>query len=482
MAEEQLALLFSSWGIDPRALWKRKWLILSVTVMSVVCGGAYLLIADPLFEVKTRLYVTRGVDPKGLQAESQEDRYFIGTQAEIIGSPSIVRQALQKSPVALPPGSDEDLMTFVLESLRVAPVVNTHVLSIRFHSQDADEAVGFVAALVDSYQEHLRSVETSTTNQVVDLLTQREAELRGELDALETRHAAQRRKSPLIGQAEKQIEANSAILSEMARKLADVRVRQVELRHKLAALSQDNVPVTSTMLSKWPDPAAPRTGEVRDLPARGGGKDYAYVAVNRVEPGARSDEMLNKMRGNETFGADDLAAIEQELRLAVVTKDRMGQWFGDRHPETRQAAAQIAKWRELRHQFVSETIVSLQHQLDIESATEQSLSELYEAERAEAKRLDDHLVQEELIRSEIARTEEAYNALFSQLTDAQLVDQALSTGRASVIVTDLDGTDRRPEKVWPLPLVLLAACAALGLGSGTLFAFAAEASRKPAVA
>lgn len=455
-------------GIDLRSLWSRKWLILGATLFAVALGAAYLSVAQERYEVKTRLFLKKGVDPtKVIQEDEREDRYFAGSQAEIIGSPSIIRQALKKAPVQLPPGTDDDLMTYVLEALTVSPVVNTQVLSIRYEGPDADEAVRFVEALVESYKEYLKSIETNTSTGAVELLAEREAELRAKLNQLEEKHAAQRRASPLIGQAEKQLEATTTILADVGQALTAVRVRHFGLQNQLAAISQDRDPDTalaSTVSYQKPAPADRNRGSTK-------------AASFRMDPAALSQNFSRMALGYDGEGADGLVDVEQQLRLAILKTSRARERLGELHPMQHEADAELAMWRQLRDDSLGMALDSLEKQLEIEAATEARLSELYESERRKAKELDDHLIQEQKVLSEIARTEEVYNAVFNRLTDSQLVNQALSAGRASVLVRDLDGPHLHAEQLWPQPLIMLPACALFGLTFGVLVAFGADAAR-----
>jgi uncharacterized protein involved in exopolysaccharide biosynthesis len=197
-----------------------------------------------------------------------------------------------------------------------------------------------------------------------------------------------------------------------------------------------------------------------------------------MDPSALSQEVSRTPLGYDGEGADGLIDVEQQLRLAILKKSRARETLGDSHPMQREADAEVAMWRQLRDDSLSMAVDSLEKQLEIEAATETRLSELYEAERQKAKELDDHLVREQAIVAEIARTEEVYNAVFNRLTDTQLVEKALSSGRASVVVRDLDGPDLHAEKLWPQPVILLPACALFGLSFGVVLAFAADATRR----
>jgi uncharacterized protein involved in exopolysaccharide biosynthesis len=460
-------------GIVIGRIWKRKWLILAVTALAVSVGAAYLAVAEEVYEVSTRLYLDNGIDPtKAFQTDSREDRYFVGSQAEVLRSPAIVGRALKTAPVSTPPGWEDDRMTFVLDSLTVSPVVNTQVLSIRYYGREGDEAVRFMSALVESYKEHLEALDANQGAKAVELLAERESELRAKLQSLEFQHAQRRRSSPLIAQPEEQLQANAATLSEVGEALTAARVQRINLANKLAAL-----------------PAGPAWDEgpkvASTVAYRSDGQTDSSISAETVGTpsdstsfAALSKEISRLSLGYEGEGEEDLVNIEQQLRLAILNKSRSLDRLGPSHPLYRQANADLAMWRQMRDESVQMVAESLRKRLKIASGNELQLRELYEAERERAKDLDNHVVQEKALLSEISRTENAYNAVFRQLTDTQLVNEALSAGRASVVVSDLDGGELRAKKVWPEPRTLLAACGLFGFVCGVAAAFIPEVARE----
>lgn len=459
------------WGVDFNRLWQRKGFILSVTLITVALGAISLFVFDDVYEVQTRLYITKGVDPtKGLQIETKEDRNFLGTQAEIIGSPLIIRQALKKAPITMPPSDDVDYMKFVMESLTISPVVNTNVLAIRFQGSIADESLSFVDALIESYEKHLRTNETSRSSEVVDLLTTREKQLRSELEALEEKHTTQRKNSPLIGAAADQIDAKTAALTVISESLAEARVQHLEVKNKLSALQNntDGGPPIAQALMLAEVPSSSKSA----------GSEGAIQLASATFNGDESATNADPGGTYASLGATGMAGIGQQLRLAEMKYELANQRFGAKHARTRLASAEIKMTKQLRDEFFEAAISSLQMQKELVAEREEGLAKLYEQERANAKELDDYLAQEKILNDEIARTEGAYGAVFNQLTDIKLVDQALTSGQVSVSVTDLDGTNRRIEKIWPAPLLLFPACIALGLAFGTALVLIPDAARK----
>lgn len=486
MTIDRTRVTLSIGGVTIPSLWAHKWLVLAVTSLCVLAGVAYVCVAVPVYEVKTRLSIAKGGDPsKAVPDDVREDRYFMGTQAEAISSPLIVRKALAEAPLTIPARYADDPMRFVLEALNVSPIVNTNVMAIRFHGSNSDEALRFVAALVKSYEEYIKTTETSSGGAAMELLAQRERELRDELKAAEQAYAELRKASPLVGQGNDQIAASTEVLGAISRSLGEVRVRRCEMQSRLAMLERADGELAA---SERTDAGQPGTvaafvshqGAVTDENGAGAATAGQGVVTTRVRNAAQLDDMSGKMRGNAGAGSEDLADIEKQLRAAQVAKDRVAQQYGELHPAYRRAESEIAKWQTLLQDRLAISVDSMQHQCALDSSTEKGLHEVYDAELKKAKELDDYVVREEAMLAEIARIEKVHGAVFGQLTDAKLWDKALEQGRTSVSVQDLDGGDYRAELLWPMPIVFIAACALIGFAMAVLFVFGLELFKQSA--
>jgi uncharacterized protein involved in exopolysaccharide biosynthesis len=162
-------------------------------------GVAYLVLTEATYEAQTRILVQQEELAMEQKAAPRTDKLFAATQAEVIRSPLIVRQALASLGISQPALETEDPVTQVLEALHVAPVVQTDVLTLRFRSQDPDRTVAVINAIIAAYQAHLREIESDSQSETLSLLSTRERELRSELNRLQEKHELLRESSPLVG-------------------------------------------------------------------------------------------------------------------------------------------------------------------------------------------------------------------------------------------------------------------------------------------
>lgn len=430
-------------NVDLRCLWRHRKTLFTVAILSGIAGGIYCAFAPRTYEATSRLHIELPERPLGAATgmELRGDRNFIPTQAEVLGSFLLIAAAVEKLPGGPAMARDPEEIARFSKALTVSQVVDTNVLSIRFTSEDPEEAVSFVEALIGSYQADLQETESSQTDDLVRLLTEREADLRSELRDLHDRFVRERKASPLVGQGTSQVETQLTILSEMARTLADVRLRTVQLNSRRAALAE--------------------ASDRLELPAH-------------PEDDLASLALVARLRDLVGDGSEDLAAMETQLRTEQVARQQVRQQYGPLHPQVQQANVGLERWWEFLRERTQTTLEFLDQQLKIEATAQGDLEELYENVQQQAKALDDLLIQERALLADIERTEQAYAVVFSRLKELILSDEALSRGKASIAVRDLVGSARQAELIWPHPPLLIGACILVGLMFAAFFVLATE--------
>ncbi|MEX1223832.1 MAG: Wzz/FepE/Etk N-terminal domain-containing protein, partial [Pirellulales bacterium] len=222
----------SSSMVDLGELWRYKWRIVAITTLFVAAGVGYLFVTPTVYEVSCRVAV-REDTPAIEQPLGLANREFLATQAEVIRSPLIIREALTDAPITLPETYEKSASAFVLETLAVTPIIQTEVLKISYRSENEDEAKALVAALVTKFEEHVRQDDRSRHAEELELLTRREAELRDQLAVLQQQRAVFRRDSPLVGQSRESLTLEANQLAESAQRLSEARARRMALENKL---------------------------------------------------------------------------------------------------------------------------------------------------------------------------------------------------------------------------------------------------------
>ncbi len=434
--------------------WQKSGLTLLCGLLAGGAGFYYLGVVDPTYEAETRLLITENANPGLAPTQPSNGREFIATQAELIRSPLIVKRAIGQVPIQVPEDAKLDEVSFALEQLTVSPILQTEVLSIRYRSPSPRECVSFVKAVVESYRQHLRSTESSSNTDTMELLTQREDEIRNELRDLNERHLQLRKNSQLVGQSRDAINVHLAMLSQLAQNLTETRLKKLALAGQLESLSvvrKNERPVEQV--------AALRTATVTT---------HGPIESKSAQ---RDLTVADLLRDQNDVGSQNLVDLENQLRNARIRFQQVEQKFGERHIESRLAQSEVENLEQLFNDRLSANTESLKLQLARLTAAEADLSKLYDQEQKTVKALDTYLIQDEKLRAEIGRTELIYNTVVQRLNDLQLNNQALKNGQASVVVRDLQGSNIHSELVWPQPKSFLALCIAFGLISGFLVTF-----------
>ena len=439
-------------------LWRFKWRIVLTAVVFVICGAAYLAVTPPTYEVSSRVMV-REDNPLLLQPQQEVlDREFLATQAEVIRSPLIILEALKDVPVALPDGYEKGEVAFVLESLTVSPIVQTDVLKIVYRGDDPEVAKKFTSALVERYEQYMQQADQGRHAEDLELLTQREAEIRQQLEQLQDEHTQFRRESPLLGQSRETLIVLSNQLALLGERLSEARNRRIALENKLDTYALAKADSQGDDFLNAVVPALLQVDE-RAAP---------LVQQATLAAPADNDPSTNVLRDVSNAGGADFTEIQLQLWQARGNVEELSTKYGAQHPELVSAADRVQYWEKLLKQRVFAAEFGLAQELEAAKTTESNLQKLYDEERTRVKELDDFLVEETAMSAKIARTSEIHAAALTVLKDYELTEESLEKGRSSAIVRVLDGPELQEEIVWPQPKLILAMSGALGLMAGVV--------------
>lgn len=446
----------SSSLVDLAELWRYKWRILVTTAFFVAAGVAYLFVAPTEYEVSCRVAV-REDTPAIEQPLGLANREFLATQAEVIRSPLIIREALAEAPVTLPESYEKSASAFVLETLAVTPILQTEVLKISYRSEDAAQAKALVAALVAKFEEHVRQDDRGRHAEELELLTRREADLREQLASLQQQRAEFRRDSPLVGQSRETLTLEANHLAESAQRLSEARARRMELENKLK----------SYVVAKGNLQNSEEDGAV--VPASLGAEaNSPEILPARSRTASANDPSTNLLRDASNAEGIDFTDIHQQLWQAQIAFQNLSNKYTPEHPEMVGAEDRVRYWEELLAQRVHAAEMGLSLELAAAETTEANLRSFLAEEQARVKELDIYLVEEDAFVAKIARLEESHANSLTRLNEYQLTEKALETGRSSVTVQLLDGPELQEEVVWPQPKLLLGLSGILGLVAGVV--------------
>jgi capsular exopolysaccharide synthesis family protein len=216
-------------------VWRRKgWLIVSL-LLTMGVGAAYLQVATPIYEVRARLLIQKqGVQLDASRAWDFADPEFLATQAQILRSPVIVREALQSVEYPPPKEPGTDPVAAIIEKLTADPVRGTNVLSVGFRTPYPEAGTKLVERIVESYanfsqSETLRLLgKLGETAKIQELLWQAQSRAKEISETAGARHpelrGIQEQITLLEGLLRDRAEADRSLAEQQARD----RVRSID--------------------------------------------------------------------------------------------------------------------------------------------------------------------------------------------------------------------------------------------------------------
>ncbi len=396
-------------------------------------GAFYLLVADPIYVVKTLLHVELRKSVIR-DFDARPGSTYVGTQAEVIQSPAMVGDAIRA--IGLPesdpgilgtvlgwlaalnpfPAEERDpieqAVLATLPMLQASPVLGTDVLAVTLRTFAPERGVDFLGALIASYQHYVRENETAAHREGLDLLRQRETGLAAQIAEQVQVYEMKESEIQTLNDSENALTVHRMSLEEHARGRVEAQRRRIDIENELAALRE-----------------------------QGG----AGVAPSR--------EILDEVVRSEAM----LAELRQRL--------------SERHPDVIQMEQRVAGMREQIRAGGRTRIEELARGLRAARKTEAALGGLYEQEWEKVKSLEAERTSLKKVGDEIARLEEERRGVLALMGEKELDVLAAQGGENSgTLVRVLQAPSVPPAAVWPLPLPVLVSCTFLGVLGGLGFA------------
>lgn len=426
----------------PGLLQRGRRALIAGAVLGAACGGAYLAVSSPVYLVRSLLQLERRASSLGDYAlVGGGGAEFLATQAEVLDSPPIVGKAVRATWVAPDPnarglfarlkgklrsafGAEAELDPILaatqnaVESLSATPVVQTNVMAITFRTEDPEQGVRLLGAVIDSYRQHIRGIESSGHESALAILQAREQQLASELAGLEARYVDLRAEGGSLGGDESALSVQKSRLEEYARLSVQAESRRIEIEDQLAA--------------------------------------------------ARS-------RGSAQVGG-----MRDQVRDAELALAEMRSKLGPRHPDLKAAEERFELLRRQQAPSADVELGDLKQRLDAAKDTEGRLRGLYTREFDKGKGLESHRLLEQQLSSQIDSVREAHLDVLGQLREKQLLVSALAGSDAGTIIRVLEEPSVPDDAIWPLPVPVLLAFTLLGLAGAFGHVLIADRSRKQA--
>ena len=422
----------------PPLAWKWRRYVGLTVLGAVALGAIYLLLATTIFGVSALILVEHrdtGIQNYGIVRDNSS---FLATQAEILHSPPVVREALIGSGIGFPepePGlfkwlfgwlpfggeeafdAEKVAVSGALESLEATPVLGTQVIALNYRTDDSGAGVRFVQSVIDSYRDYVHQLDQSGQAEALAVLEGEEQRRREELRDLELQYEALRAGGGTLGDEQDGVlSVEKARLEEHVRRLVEAQSERIRVENDLRA---------SRSLSGGP------------------------------------------------------AESSEALRVAEQRLAELRQTYSDRHPEVRAVLAQVEALRAPLPQTNASQVQDLERRLRSARDTESTLTALYEQEFRKSKEIDVQHMREQRLGEEVTNAREAHTVALRLLHEKKLTVQALSQDGAGVVVRTLEAPTLLEDALWPRPVPVLFCCIVIGALAGLGLAVVAERALEP---
>jgi uncharacterized protein involved in exopolysaccharide biosynthesis len=408
-----------------RVLRKHRWLMTGVFLLTVLTGGIWTFVQVPIYQAVATILIEpepprvlniQDVTPVG--AMSPWDPAFYPTQYEIIRSRAVVERALESLNVKarLSDGRAAPEPAHGLSgSLAVDPVRNTRLVLIKVAGPDAARAADEANAVASAYAKYNVELKLKGARDALTWLTEEAGRLRAKVDESSQALQNYRVKSGILGMqeqrqisAQKIIEANKGYLEAQAQRMA--------LEAKLGELTQ-------------------------------GAKDPSAAGTIFSEA---DNPLVGKIKG-------EIGSLETERSKLLKT-------YKDKHPEIVKIDAQIQHLRERLEGEFRGTLRSVQTQVKVAMAREDSLLKEVNALRREGQELNDKESQYQNLQREVESNRQLYDSVVKRLKETGVAGGLENSNVRIVEQASAPGVPIRPRKAWNLGLSVAAGLVlALGL-------------------
>ncbi len=449
--------------------WRRRRYVIGFTLIGVVLGTLYCLLAAPIYESRADVLVVQK-RPQAVTGESQYQSGFedyLSTHLAIIKSPLIVERAIDSANLASlecfadVEDPDEDLVDTIIGDLEVEGGSRElgesadSIMTLSFRSTVPDDCPIVVQALLDSYHAFHAEVYSGMSDSAMDLIQQARELLRIDLAQQEESYSEFRQSSPLVTRGNDEINPLQDRLTSIEQQRSDVLLRRAQIQQQSLALQH----------------------AMED----GSNHEQLLEMVSELRQSATTENNLPTLS----------TAVENQLVQLLDDEQRLLDRYGPNHPQVATIRQRIASTRRLfalpstAHMLEPESgnageagtagedsvaVYSqyLEQELKRLEISEKLLTDLYDSQCEAAKAHSIFQLKDESYQRNIERTEALYDVIINRLQEASLVKD-FGGFEARVIAPPRLGT-----RVAPSRKIFLPAAAIAGMCLGCLLALVVD--------
>ena len=413
-----------------RLLFKHRWLIAAVFIVTAVTGTIYTFLQTPIYQASATVLIEPEL-PKVLNIQEVTSpglgtlEYYRTQYALMMSRPVLHNavEALKRSNrnaalAALGEGTDPHVKQ--AGSLSIEPIRNTQLVLVQFQHPDPVLAAEVATAVAQAYVKYNLDVKLKGTRDALAWLNEQMSGLKGKVEDSSTALQNYRVRSGILGiQEQRGLTAQTA--GEVNRAHLEAQAQRLSIEAKLGALNR--------------------------ISTEQAGPESLLTSID--------DPLIRKLK-------TEMAEL-QGLRSKLL------QTYKERHPEVLKVDAQIQQLSQRMDADIKKALRSLDTEYRVARAREDSLMGVVNRLRGEGQQLNEKEIQYGTLQREQDSNQQLYEAVLKRVKETG-VQGGLESNNARVVEeATRPGSPIRPRKQLALLMSLL-----VGLGLGIAAAVTIE--------
>lgn len=471
---------------DPTALYvtlARRWRFLIVGgFIGALLGCAIVFFSTKTFEATGRIMVIQKT-PKFINDETKSpdakayDSFF-ATHLQLIGSPLIVRQAVQQA------GLDElpELNQLISEDKTAVDYIKNHlkitragsgdadgafVVKVAFHHVSAKESAQVVDEVLMAYKEFIDQSRLDDQEKAVQIVGGLGKILENEVAAKETLYRQFVEEAPGVWDRESLENAHQKRIVELHSDLAELKLKKVALESRLEIVSRTADPVTGRAYSDLE-----RLSQI----------DEVHVPRLQLLLSVKSNQIHELLQTAYPQRQESANLEFDELSDLIIERANLAGNLGTDHPKIKDIDAGIKRLKSIL-QSSSQRVADPEMVVDVEpeeilqayrlllqedladvNSRLEFMKQTISAENESAKSLLAVSLKAERLRSDYERSLELHQSMVEEAKKQSLV------GDFGGYIAEIIEFANKGELVWPKKPIVLTMCGLMGVFFGMMTA------------
>jgi succinoglycan biosynthesis transport protein ExoP len=413
-----------------RLLFKHRWLIAAVFIVTAVTGTIYTFLQTPIYQASATVLIEPEL-PKVLNIQEVTSpglgtlEYYRTQYALMMSRPVLHNavEALKRSNrnaalAALGEGTDPHVKQ--AGSLSIEPIRNTQLVLVQFQHPDPVLAAEVATAVAQAYVKYNLDVKLKGTRDALAWLNEQMSGLKGKVEDSSEALQNYRVRSGILGiQEQRALTAQKA--GEVNRAHLEAQAQRLSIEAKLGALNR--------------------------ISTEQAGPESLLTSID--------DPLIRKLK-------TEMADLQGQ-------RSKLLQTYKERHPEVLKVDAQIQQLSQRMDADIKKALRSLDTEYRVARAREESLMGVVNRLRGEGQQLNEKEIQYGTLQREQDSNQQLYEAVLKRVKETG-VQGGLESNNARVVEEAMPpGSPIRPRKQLALLMSLL-----VGLGLGIAAAVTIE--------